>query len=420
MQVKSSRGCDIRLSGPPEQIIHAGPVVRSAALLGADYPGMRPRLAVAEGDQVRIGQMLLTDRKWTEIAFVSPLAGVVAAIERGPRGTLSALVIHQDAVDASADAEPVCRATGQEVRQTLLARGLWPAFLTRPFGRVPAPDAKPDAIFVTATDTNPLAADPRVVLESQLAMFRRGVELLTMLTDKQVYVCQSPGADLVERSDRVRTVSFSGPHPSGLAGTHVHRLHPLGMGEQVWTIGCQDVAAIGDLFETGCYRPERVIALAGPHIGRPRLIRTVLGANIDDLTKGEKTRAEGSAKVLSGSVLAGRDATYLGRHHWQVSAVDSSPIVRKPSLLERLNARRASRSPRPLIPTEALEGVLPAGLLPVPLMRALSVGDAEAAQRLGCLSLVEEDLALLSCLCTSGADYGALLRDVLDELAEAA
>jgi Na+-transporting NADH:ubiquinone oxidoreductase subunit A len=73
--------------------------------------------------------------------------------------------------------------------------------------------------------------------------------------------------------------------------------------------------------------------------------------------------------------------------------------------------------PGPTLPLEAFERAMPLDILPVPLMRALSVGDVEAAERLGCLELVEEDMALLSYLCPGHADYGALLRQMLDEIA---
>ena len=65
------------------------------------------------------------------------------------------------------------------------------------------------------------------------------------------------------------------------------------------------------------------------------------------------------------------------------------------------------------VPTPAFERVMPLDVLPVPLLRALIVGDADTAQALGCLELDEEDLALLSYVCPAKHDYGPLLRAVL-------
>src|SRR5690606_3325 len=139
-----------------------------------------------------------------------------------------------------------------DVRALLLASGLWPSLLTRPFGRIADPDASPDAIFVTAIDTNPLAADPAVAIDIGGDAFSRGVEALLALTAGPVFVCHDAGPSPVSTTDsRVRPVAFSGPHPAGLAGTHIHLLAPVANRRTVWSIGYQDVIAIGRLLATG-------------------------------------------------------------------------------------------------------------------------------------------------------------------------
>lgn len=406
-------------AGAPALSVTAKPAAE-AALLGADYPGLRPTFAVAVGDRVDVGQVLFRDRSQPRIAFVAPMSGRVASVDFGPRRCLSALVIHRDgdAPDTAGVGDPVDVSNAEGLREVLLSKGLWPAFRTRPFGRIPDPDAMPRAIFVTATDTEPLAPDPRVVLASQDGAFRRGVALLTLLTEGTVHVCQSPGPPLAEATGRVRVTSFAGAHPSGLAGNHIHTLHPVGPGAEVWTIDCQDVAAIGHLAETGAHAPSRIVAVAGPRAPHSMLVRTTLGASIRDLAAGEHAGAM-PARVLSGSVLSGRDAAWLGRYHRQVTIIDAVAPPRRRGWRTILGTRQV-QGPRPIIPTRALEHALPAGFLAVPLIRALAVGDADAAARLGALELIEEDMALLSAHCTSGADYGMFLRRVLDALAESA
>ncbi|HSG93963.1 MAG TPA: hypothetical protein VLA28_00475 [Afifellaceae bacterium] len=302
------------------------------------------------------------------------------------------------------------------VRTFLLKSGLWPAFRARPYGRIPDPAAMPHAIFVTAIDTNPLAVDPTVVIGSQAGLFRSGLDALVMLTDGPVFVCQSPGRALAEESGKqIRCVRFDGPHPAGLPGTHIHCLAPVGGGRVVWHIGYQDLIAIGHLLSTGKPSTERVVALAGSGIRDPRLVRTRLGASLDDLTEGEL--GDGDFRIVSGSPLSGREAGFLGRYHSQVSVLPQPGETARPLIFSRLLGYRCD-VPSPLIPLAAFERVLPLDILPVPLLRALSVGDAETAERLGCLQLVEEDMALLSYVCASRADYGALLRSVLDDLEE--
>lgn len=260
-----------------------------------------------------------------------------------------------------------------------------------------------------------MAPDPAVVLARQTLEFQYGVELLTRLTEGIVYSCQAPGEALCPHSPRVNVAYFNGTAAAGLTGTHINRLHRVGAQRQVWSIGYQDVAAIGHLFKTGQYLSERVISIAGPGAAQPQLIRTCLGANIRDITAEERAAGDGHRVVqcLSGDVLTGRDTAFVGRYHQQITILEKPAVKRRSSWLEKL-----SSAPGALIPTGALEHALAIDVLPVPLMRALSVGDSEAAKRLGCLELVEEDVAVLSQLCTSGADYGTLLRRVLDDLAE--
>lgn len=407
------RGFDIVLAGAPEQRVHAGPAIKQAAILGTDLPGLRPRLRVAEGDRVAAGDILFTDRARPEIAVAAPVTGVVSAVETGARRMLSALVIAPDPSAEEPPSRPV-DAAGDALRGALLSRGLWPAFRTRPFGRIPDPDAVPAAIFVTAVDTEPLAADPRVVLENRAEDFAAGVEALTRLGDGPVFVCQGAGADLVPGDTRITPVSFAGRHPAGLAGTHIVRRWPVTADRPVWTIGYQDAAAIGALLRTGRYPAARVVALCGPRMARPRLVRTCLGARLRDLTEDAITPGDAPARLLSGSVLSGREAAYLGRYDRQVTALDAPGVRRDTGL--RAWFGRTRPGPAPVVPSAALERALPNGIPVVPLLRALSIGDAETARRLGALCLVEEDMALASSLCTSGADYGALLRRVLDEL----
>ncbi|MGB5557598.1 MAG: hypothetical protein WBN04_06255 [Paracoccaceae bacterium] len=394
--------------------------VSFAALSGADFPHVRPVPAVAVGDPVHVGQVLFTDRAHPAIAWVAPLAGVVESVDLGPRRYLSALVIRaQDGLPDPVSDIPDA-SSNDTLRAVLQSRGMWPAFLSRPFGRIPLPDENPAAIFVTATETEPWAPDPQVVLQERLAEFFRGVEALGLLTEGLVHLCLPKASDLTAPNDaRIRTSRFAGSHPAGLAGTHLRRLHPVGAGAPVWSIGYQDVIAIGHLLDTGRFLAERVISIAGPRAARRRLVRTVIGASIHDLTTEEllPVRSQARAKVISGSILSGRESAWLGYRHRQVSLLDRAP---QHSSRSRQLWPFVVPGPSALIPTAKLDAALPFALPVVPLMRALAVGDAEAAVRLGCLNLVEEDVALLSSLCSSGADYGHLLRVVLDELAEAA
>lgn len=404
------------LSGTPVPEISLRPVAR-LALVGADYPGLRPAFAVAEGDEVTAGQILFTDRSDPRIAIASPAAGRIERIAHGPRRSLSELVIRVAAEPESGagpdiHATPPDVSTGDALRAAILAQGLWPAFRARPYGGIPSPDAQPHAILVSATDSEPWAADPRALLAPVAGDLRHGLTLLALLTPGSVHLCQPPGDALADAAPRIAVHRFGGAHPAGLAGAQIRALGLAGL--SVWTIGAQDVAAIGQLARRGRADPWRTVALSGPRAARPRLLRTLPGAALGELAEGEET-AGGAVRVLAGSALSGRDSAWLGRWHRQVTLIDAPDEPRLPRL-PRWLAARAGSAPRPILPMRALESALPRGFLPVPLMRALATGDVETAARLGAGELIEEDVALLSALCTSGADYGALLRHVLDEM----
>jgi len=443
MQFHLSRGLDIPMAGPPRADVHAKPVA-SVALLPGDYPGIKPVLRVEEGERVSLGQPLFEDRIDPRLRFVAPGAGLVNAIHRGAKRVLRAVVITLDGT-AEVEFQPVPRErlaalTRDEVRQRLLDAGLWTALRSRPYGRVPTPDAEPHALFVTAMDTSPLAADPRTMIGEYGEDFADGVVALATLLDGDVYVCCSPGTALrLPDHPRLVVAEFSGPHPAGLPGTHIHALAPVSARRSAWYVGYQDAIAIGRLFTTGRISTERIISLAGPAATAPRLLRTRLGASIDDLVRGETVADE--CRVLSGSALAGRPtsdwAAFLGRYHqqitvlregrdreflgWTMPGANKFSVTRTflsgflPKRLFPLTTNQLG-SPRAMIPIGSFERVMPLDLLPTQLLRAIAVGDTDTAQQLGCLELEEEDLALCSFVCPSKYDYGPLLRQALTRI----
>jgi Na+-transporting NADH:ubiquinone oxidoreductase subunit A len=438
VQVRLRKGLDIAIAGNPRQEIEPGRPLRSVALVGDDYVGLRPKLLVQQGDRVRLGEPLLADRRDPRIVFTAFGSGTVAAINLGEKRSLRSVVLSIDGkgeeVTFPAHAPAALASLPRDVvLETLLRSGSWSALRSRPFGRVPLPDASPRAVFVTAIDTNPLAARPEVVIADYRDDFAHGLTVVNRLADCPIFLCTAPGAVSTDNNvGRITRVVVTGPHPAGLPGTHIHFLSPAGIGHETWDIGYQDLIAIGRLFTTGRLWTERVVALAGPLVRRPRLVRTRLGADLRELVAGEL--APGPARVVSGSILSGRRASapvnYLGRYHVQVSVLSEAhedPQAPVRSLfatgLGRLFSRRRTAmstglngEPAAMLPLGSFERVMPLDILPTPLLRALVVGDTERALDLGCLELEEEDLALCTFLCPSKLDYGALLRRTLTQI----
>lgn len=439
---KIKNGLDLPIKGGPEQVISDGNKVSSVAVIGKDYIDMKPTMKVKEGDRVKLGQILFSDKKNEGVNFTSPGSGIVRSIDRGEKRALRAVVIDldgDDEVDFQKYSEDDLSALQAEpIIKNLTESGLWTAFRTRPFSKIPSPSSKPFAIHVTAIDTNPLAADPQVVISSQAPAFKTGLIVLSKLTAGKVYVSKAPGAELSVPAN-VDVAEFSGPHPAGLAGTHMHFISPVSVKKISWTIAYQDVISIGQLFATGRLNVERVIALAGPVVNHPRLIKTRLGANTEELVDGEIS--EGKVRVVSGSILQGRKAvnwaTYLGRYHVQVSVLKEgrerqllgwvNPAGEKFSitntLLSSFNRKKkmafdtsAHGSPRAIVPIGVFEKVMPLDILPTQLIRSLVVMDTEAADSLGALELDEEDLALCSFVDSGKHDFGLALRANLSHI----
>ena len=440
--IKIKRGLDLPIAGAPQQRIEPARVVRSVAVLGCDYHGMKPTMAVQVGDRVSLGQVLFSDKKNPGVHFTAPGAGVVAAIHRGEQRVLQAVVIDlegDEAIEfARHDVGQLATLADEAVRDTLQRSGLWTALRTRPYSKVPAVDAVPGSIFVTAIDTQPLAADPAPIIAERANDFSNGLTVLARLG--KVFLCKAAGVSLPgEAQAGVQVAEFAGVHPAGLPGTHIHFLDPVSSGKSVWHIGYQDVLAIGALFTSGRLNVERVVALGGPVVEQPRLLRTRLGASLEELTAGELQ--PGDNRVISGSVLGGRTSrgafAFLGRYHVQVSCLREGHErellhylragVNKHSVLnifvsKLLGGRKLAMdtstngSPRAMVPVGNYEAVMPLDILATQLLRYLIVGDTEMAQKLGCLELDEEDLALCSYVCAGKYEYGPILRDNLTRI----
>jgi len=447
MRIQITRGLDIPLAGEPEQSVHPAAPVTQVALCGLDYAGLKPRLQVAIGDKVGPLQALFIDKRDPAVQYCTPGRGTVVAINRGARRILQSVVVEledsevEETVFEALSEEQIYRSLRDEIVDRLLQSGLWTAFRTRPFSQVPHSASTPRAIFVTAIDTRPLAADPMVAVRAEAEAFTAGLHVISRLTHGTVNLCTAPGWDIpVPDIDGLRVVEFSGPHPAGLAGTHIHYLYPASLERVVWHIGHQDVIAIGKLFSSGVINYRRIIALSGASVGKPRLVETRLGVSIQELMQGEIPEQE-SCRVISGSVLGGRTASkgfaYLGRYHDQVSVIEEGGSRRfmgwTDILPHRYSAARTfkrktghrfkfalptSQNGRftGMVPMRAWEKVMPLDILPSPLFRALLVTDTDQAQALGCLELDEEDLSLCAFVCPAKIDYSLYLRLNLNQI----
>jgi len=446
------KGLDLPIEGAPLQIIRGERQPQRVAVLADDFPGMKPGMQVAEGDIVKRGQVLFEDRKAPRVLHTAPAAGKVIGVHRGAKRALQSVVIDLSDGERSgapsndeivafesysgADAASLSR---EQIVALLVESGQWTALRTRPFSKVPTPDSQAHAIFVTAIDTNPLAPVPDVIVEQRREDFDRGLAAVAKLTEGKTHLCVSASSEIPQHvSADVELQQFEGPHPAGNAGLHIHFVEPVGRNKTVWTIGYQDVIAIGHLVATGKLDVARVISIAGPPVAEPQLVVTRLGASTEDLA-GEEG-GDGENRLIAGSALSGRTATgdvfgYLGRYHNQLTvmregrervflgwltpgleAFSSAPIYLSRLLSDKKFpfTTTTNGSPRAMVPIGMYERVMPMDILPTFLLRSLVVGDIEQAEKLGALELDEEDLSLCSFVCPGKTDYGPLLRKNLE------
>lgn len=436
------RGLDLPVAGTPEQVIHDGATCYSYGVVGSDYIGLKPRLSVQEGDAVQRGTELFFHKDTPDVKIVSPVTGVVKAIHRGPRRVLESVVVEpRDIADDGVDFSAVGGESDAEaVAQKLAASGLWTSFRTRPYSKVPNVDDRPSAIFVTAMDTEPHAPDVALIIEQSQEAFERGLAAIAKLSEGRTYLCKAAASNVSSgAAETVETVGFSGPHPAGLPGTHIHFLHPPTTTETVWSIWYQDVIAIGRLMMTGHLDVNRVVALSGPQCRRPRLVKTLMGASLTDLTEDDCPKGT-PVRLVSGSVLSGRAATdttsYLGRYDRQITIIEEDhrqnvlgwirPMTHKYAVQPMLGSAFASKlfdlttnlngGRRAMVPTGTFETLMPQDYLPTQLLRAMLVMDTDTAQALGALELDEEDLSLVGFACPAKYEYGLALRDCLEKI----
>ncbi len=443
MFFKIKKGLDIPLRGRPDERIDSAAQVSSVAVLGEDYVGLKPTMLVREGDTVKRGTPLFEDKKNPGVIVVSPASGTVSAINRGAKRALVSVVIalQGDDTEVIEDAKGADLNTidEEQIRASLQKGGLWSSFRTRPYGKVPAIDSTPKSIFINAMDTNPLAVEPSLIINECAADYSMGVGILSKL-GVPVYVCQSDKAKLPNiEGANIKSATFAGKHPAGLSSTHIHNIDPVFGDKTVWTIGYQDVIEIGALFTTGSISGDRYVALAGPLVNSPRVFKTQAGAKISEVVDGRLS--EGKKRVISGSVLNGHTAEgaldFLGRYDNQVSVIEenddrefmgwiapglnkfSASSVFFSNLIKPKTYNITSSqngSPRAIVPIGVFERVMPLDILATPLIRAILVKDTDSAQELGCLELVEEDLALLSFVDPGKHDFGPVLRSTLTQI----
>ena len=476
------KGLDLPISGTAELRLTDARSISTYAVKPTDFVGLTPRLLVEEGDAIAVGDALFCDKKDERIRFTSPVSGRVKAIVRGEKRKLLEVIVEADCKSAGStvvDCKSTTTMTADSIKAAMLQCGLWTQLRQRPFGTIAKPDDKPKAIFVSAFSSAPLAPDYDFALQGRETFFAKGIEALTLLTERLVHVCFRPGQNLsnvfgkdkhtvegrhVGLPLRVGIHYINGPHPSGNIGTQIAHIDPINKGEAVWTMNAQDVAVLGELVTTGVYRPEKVIAVAGPNIRNPHYYRVKAGACLSEIIKGQllnnnypKMNADNAAKenrIISGDILSGTQIAtdgFLGAYDDLVSIIPEGnyydfmgwlmPGFRKFSFSRTFLSGFMPKSTfkplgtnlprfenlwkfdtnthgdvRPLVFTGNFERVFPFDIYPTQLIKACIIGDIDLMENLGIYEVEPEDFALCEFIDTSKTDIQAIIRQELEQI----
>jgi len=435
------KGYDIRIEGQAEKILETAPFPAAVGLYASDFYGMAPKALVDGGERVKVGTPLWHDRRRESLVVASPVSGTVTEVRRGARRALEAVIVRTDGKQQAAKSAPPPKRTGpsnrKEIISALCASGLFPLIRQRPFGTVANPLAEPRDIFVTAMDTSPLAPDQELILRGREREFRRGIEVLAALTTGKVHICTAGGMELDSHTSGLENIEhhqFTGPHPAGNAGVHIHHVAPIkGVDDVVWHCTAQGAILLGRYFITNIPSFEVTVAVAGSAAADRRHVRTLIGAEISSFARPNDSSSP--VRYISGNVLTGRNAGADGFLGFSDSLVSLIPEARGKKFLgwlalgfslESVSASFISRflprrrfsidsnrngSVRAFVATGIYERLLPMDILPSFLLKSILAGDIEEMEKLGILEVTPEDFALCEYACPSKTDIQRIIRD---------
>ena len=433
------KGLDLPISGEAAQTVKKVIVPDVVAIKPTDFRNLVPKLLVREGDKVLAGTPVLADKMSQNILFASPVSGTVAEVVRGEKRKLLEVRIKADAEVEYVDfgAKKVEDLSAEQIKEALLAAGLWPALTQRPYGIIANPETKPKAIFVSAFSTAPLAADTEYALNEQIAHVQTAVDALGKLAGCKVHVCVNAvnaSATPFGKLQNVVLHSVSGKHPAGNVGVQIHHISPVQKGEIVWTVSPVMLAAIGKLFNTGKYDVRRKIAVTGPKAINPAYVEGYPGISMKDVK--EFYNASENLRYISGDVLTGTNVGaegFTGFFDNQITILEEGDKYEllgwaKPCRSKLFSASRTYFSwltpnkkydmdtnlhggPRAFVVNDVYGKVLPMDLYPVYLLKACLANDIDKMEKFGIYEVLEEDLALCEYVCPSKIYIQQIITD---------
>ncbi len=439
--IKLKRGLDINLLGEAEKKITRLPLAESYGVVPSDFEGVTPKLLVKVDDVVKAGSPLFFDKNRPEVIFTSPVSGKVTAVNRGEKRKILDIVVAADAeqVYENFQIKPLESASKEDVTGILLASGLWPFIIQRPYGIIADSAGTPKSIFISGFDSAPLAPDMNFALEGEYDNLQKGIDVLKKLTDGKIHLSLKAGTNgVLNKLTGVEQHLFEGPHPAGNVGVQIHHIDPVNKGEAVWTVDIQNVAIIGHLFNTGKVDMTKIYAVTGSEVENPQYVAAISCAPISSLISKTAIKSQpegGSVRYISGNVLTGKKVEedgYVGFYGNQITVIPEGDKYEFLGwAMPRMKEFSVSRSyfswlmphkkyvldtnlhggHRPFVVTGLFEKYVPMDIYPMYLLKAILAGDIDKMENLGIYEIVEEDLALCEFVDPSKTDIQQIVRE---------
>ena len=434
--IKLHQGYNIKLTGETVRTIEQALFPQKVALKPTDFEGLKPKLLVQIGDEVKVGTPLAFDKKNDRVKIISHVSGKVSEIVRGERRIIEAIVIEPDGKQTGEELNINKNLNKESITEALLKSGLFLNFVQRPFNKIANPSDAPRDIFISAMDTAPLAAEDSFILEGNESSFQKGLDILSHLTSGKVRLSFKPEDKIFAKFNNCELYNFKGPHPAGNVGVHIHHISPIkNANDIVWSCSVQAVILIGRLFETGKINSEIIVKIAGSAIKKRYYYKTVIGAEVSSFL-GE---IEENSRIISGDVLTGKKIEPDGFIGFKDNLITVIPEATEPEFLGWLDPGFSKRSwwktfvsaiitpkktfkadtnigggNRSLVINSIYEEVVPMNILPSYLIKSILAEDIEEMEALGIYEVAEEDFALCEYICPSKTEFQQIIRKGLN------
>ena len=405
--IKLHKGLNINLKGKPAQEFFDVKQPDIYAIVPDDFHGVTPKVVVKEQEYVTAGGTLFVDKNHPEVKFVSPVSGVVTSVERGERRKVLSISIaaakEQDYEEFGK--KDVSTLTGEQVKAALLEAGLFSFIIQRPYIVVADPNAKPKGIFVSAFDTNPLAADFEFVLKGQEKDFQTGLDALAKMAKTYLNISVEQKSPALTNAKNVTVTAFDGPNPAGNVGVQINHISPINKGETVWTLRAEEVIFIGRLFNTGRVDLTRTIALTGSEVKKPAYCKLKVGALLTDTSLTVIPEGDDQHEFL-GFIMPRTDQYSANRSYF------SWLCGNKEYTLDA----RIKGGERHMIMSGEYDKVFPMSIFPEYLIKAIIAGDIDRMEALGIYEVAPEDFAVCEFVDSSKLELQRIVRQGLDML----